>query len=176
MATVQILVTAAFSGEQLAAVEVPADSTVDELCTAVSIASPTSSPFFDLLFRGAALSDGAADIESVGLCDGAVVQLVAGQQLTATLKGFATREESDAAGWDDLEYTASVEPFGVDEFCEKAKGTTVQQFSAANVLTIMEENYMSQGRLCGTNDLAAEEAILSFIKGAGAASGFFHEW
>eukprot|EP00413_Alexandrium_margalefii_P040971 CAMPEP_0204601598 /NCGR_PEP_ID=MMETSP0661-20131031/56136_1 /ASSEMBLY_ACC=CAM_ASM_000606 /TAXON_ID=109239 /ORGANISM="Alexandrium margalefi, Strain AMGDE01CS-322" /LENGTH=207 /DNA_ID=CAMNT_0051612489 /DNA_START=80 /DNA_END=703 /DNA_ORIENTATION=+ len=171
MATVQILVNAALSGERLATVELQTDSTLDQLRTAVFAASPTSSTFSDLIFDGAVLSDGAADIASVGLCNGSAVQLVA-RQLTATLKGHATFEERERAGADELDYAASVQPCDIDEFSQKAEGKEIQQFSVANVLTIIEEKYMSKGRLCGTNDLATEEAILSLIKGAGTASGF----
>eukprot|EP00414_Alexandrium_minutum_P004423 CAMPEP_0113820150 /NCGR_PEP_ID=MMETSP0328-20130328/1096_1 /TAXON_ID=39455 /ORGANISM="Alexandrium minutum" /LENGTH=207 /DNA_ID=CAMNT_0000788085 /DNA_START=121 /DNA_END=744 /DNA_ORIENTATION=- /assembly_acc=CAM_ASM_000350 len=175
MSTVQILVNAAFSGERLATVELQTDSTVDQLRTAVSAASPTSSTFSELVFGCAVLSDGTADIASVGLCDGSVVQLAAGQQLTATLRGRATLEESRRARCAELEYTASVEPCGVDDFNERASGKEVQQFSAANVLTVLEEQYMFRGRLCGTDDLVTEEAILSFMKGAGTVSGFLNE-
>uniref|UniRef100_A0A7S1RKA3 Ubiquitin-like domain-containing protein n=1 Tax=Alexandrium catenella TaxID=2925 RepID=A0A7S1RKA3_ALECA len=176
MATVLILVDAAFSGERLATVELQTDSTVDQLRTAVSAASPATSTFSALIFDGAALSDGAADMASVGLRDGSVLQLVAGQQLIATLEGCATLEERDRAGVDELNYAVSVEPCDVDEFGRKAEGKEIQQFTVADVLAIVEEKYMAAGRLCGTDDLATEEAVLSFIKGACGASGFLHRW
>lgn len=187
--------------------------------------SPTSPTFYNLIFGSAILNDEAADLASVGLSDGSIVQLVAGQ-LEANVEGHCEDEvrldgggrfncrvhlrasvtPCDEEEFHALHLRASEHDFHQLEFHQRRiqafthppehshQVDVIDNFTAAEILAIITEEYtieswlerlpsldfrdaslLHRGRLCGTEDVANEEAILSLIKSAGTVSGFLAE-